>query len=137
MTNKSYIKYYSKALYQLLSRDSDDSIALTFLKTLKKRGHLRLTKSVLKSLEKKLISEKEKQILNIEIVNEWDDKKFGEIIEGEISNNNISYKEKVVKIVPEIVGGFRIRVGNTLIDRSYRKELIEIYENVTSDVNVK
>ena len=137
MTNKAYIKYYTEALYQLVSTDSGDNVATRFVGVLKKRGHLRLATSVLQSLDDKLRKEKEKNILYIEIANEWDDKKFMELIEKEVLYNNISYMEKVIKIVPEIVGGFRLRIGETFLDRSYRKKLFEIYKNITADVKVQ
>ena len=54
-----------------------------------------------------------------------DDKQLDAIIDL-ISNDNKNSYEVVEKVDPEIIGGFKLRVGDQQIDASISKELREL-----------
>jgi len=126
-------KKYAQALADLAKNKSSDEISvifLNFISLLKKRGHYSLLPKILKSLE----NIKQKKDLNaVEFIvssAKQEDKFKPKLVEFK---KYFSGEEKVkTKIDETIVGGFIIKSKNIIIDGSYKKALMSLYNKFTS-----
>jgi len=108
--------------YARVLRDVPERDVSAYLKKLmafmKSRGHLSLLPQVVRILEREPSGGNEPVAV---VAKESDAKKFAKEIAG----------ARVV-VDPRAVGGYTLRTGSTLIDKSFRSALIAIYQKTVS-----
>ena len=120
---------YAKALYDLMkdkSENEQDKLFSNFLKVLERNGHSKLLPRVLKSFEK--ISFQEKTDTSVDFV--VSDSKFEDKYKAQIKKYSKYFdkdQEVQTKTDSSIVGGFMIRSKNVVVDGSYKRSLVNLY----------
>lgn len=104
---------------------SDIKRLIAFMKS---RGHLSLLPQVVRILERDPIDESKPVAL---IAKEGDAKKFASEIREALSRLKVA-GEPTISVDPRIVGGYTLRAGSQLVDRSFRSALISIYQKTIS-----
>jgi len=94
---------------------------------MKARGHISLLREVVRVLER----EPREPKARITLARESDASKLKGPLADHLSRLGIGAGESVVSIDPDMVGGYRIKAGNTLVDRSFRSALVSIYQHTT------
>lgn len=127
---------YAEALYGALQgKNAKESSKITsrFLEVVRARGHAGLLRLIPHELEK--IAERKKNQEEVVLITadkkshaKWSHAYDHYRREGVIPD----VKEERHEIDPTIIGGFKIRTKNLLIDRSYHRALVELYRNITT-----
>jgi len=124
---------YAEALSEMTKNRSSDDVSLifsNFISVLKKNGHYKILPKILKSLEKLRMKEKENDIELVLAAADQEAKFRSKINEFQ------KYLEKDAKVVTKvdgtIVGGFIIRSKSVMIDMSYKKALMNLYNKFVS-----
>lgn len=99
------------------------SYATKVVAYMKKKGHTTLLSQVVRILER--MPKKEGGVLTV--ARKADAKKFHPHIE-QVGGQSDSVR---VVVDPSIVGGYIAQKGPTLLDASYRRALVQLYQNVT------
>ncbi len=119
---------YAQALYELVKNKSSDDINhifSNFISLLKKRGHFSLLPKILKAL--KITKQKEDlNVIELKLVSENEKEKFKSKINEfkDYLGDDLTVKTSLDKT---IIGGFVIKTKNILIDGSYKKALMNLY----------
>ncbi|MBI3671640.1 F0F1 ATP synthase subunit delta [Candidatus Azambacteria bacterium] len=122
---------YAKALYELAKDKTENEkkkLFLNFVGLLQKNGHHSLMGKILKSYEKISIEKNISDSVELVVA----DLKFKEQYKKEIKNNKEYIDAKAEMNVVEdgsIIGGFILRSKSVVIDGSYRKALLDLYNN--------
>jgi F-type H+-transporting ATPase subunit delta len=126
-------KKYAQALDDLTKNKSSDDVNIifsNFISVLKKKGHYTILPKILKSLENLKQREKSDNIEFIIASKEQEDKfkpRFDEF------KRYFSEKAKIKTEIDEtIIGGFIIKSKSIIIDGSYKKALMNLYNKFTS-----
>ncbi len=113
---------------QLISTASKEADVNTFLKKLfifmKSRGHLSLLSQVVRILERAEGSDT-KAVVSVRSAE--DAKKYSDSIAETLKTLQGEHSYKIVED-PRVVGGFSVRSGSQMIDKTFRKALISIYQ---------
>lgn len=115
----SLATYYA----HLLHTHGTASYASKVVAYMKKKGHTSLLPQVMRIVER--MPKKEGGILTV--ARKGDVKKFQSRIEQVGGNKNDTH----VVVDPSLVGGYIAQKGATLLDASYRRALVQLYQNVT------
>lgn len=96
---------------------------------MKSRGHLSLLPHVLRILDRE---PKEKNAAVVTVAKESDSKKFASRVKEALALLKAEDARAVTLVDPKAVGGFSVRAGGRLIDRTFRTGLVSIYKNAVS-----
>lgn len=122
---------YAKALH-LATKDVDSSAQkerfAQFLSVLKNRGHEALLPQILSVYERELEEKGKRTILTV--ASEKDAQKALKELESHKETFDLEHLETVVD--DSLIGGFVVRNQDTILDQSYRRALIGLYQKVTS-----
>ena len=112
----------------------------TVLSYMKVRGHLSLLPSVVRILERA----PERAYVSLTIAREHDAKKFERSIADSLAllgstsaspkTGHAGGEQPVTVIDPRIVGGYLVRFGSQVIDKSFRNALISLYKKTIHHV---
>lgn len=128
--------WYAEALYGALGGKSESDakkIFTRFRKVVSARGHERLLPFVAHELEKIATREKAKNEVLLVTANDKSQSKWTHAYDHYEKEGVIPKHAARRNVVDEtIVGGFQIRTKDTLIDGSYKKNLLELYRRITN-----
>lgn len=120
---------YAQALYHITKDKSEKDQKRffdNFIKVLKRDGHFSLLPKILKSLREIYLKEYKKD--NIDLI--VSDEKFKDKYKKEIKNYKkyIDLNQEITtKVDNAIVGGFIIHTKDVVVDGSYRRGLVNLY----------
>lgn len=131
-------QWYAEALYgalQGVAEESDSKKVLTrFRKVLSARGHDKLLPFISRELDKILLREKGKKEVVLVTADSKSKGKWAHAYDHYEKEGSIPKGALLREVIDEsIVGGFQIRMKDTLIDGSYKKSLLELYRSVTTN----
>ncbi len=124
-------KIYAKALYDLTKKargEKQEKIFNNFVNLLKSKGHYSLMPLIFKHL--KLLVEKDK-LDNIDLIvaKENDFEKYFK--KADNFKKHFYPKKEIKKVIDSsIVGGFIIKTKELMVDKSYKRSLINLYNNI-------
>ncbi len=120
---------YAQALYYIAKDKSEkeqEGFFDNFIKLLKRNGHLSLLPKILKNLNEISLKEHKKDKIDFIVSDEKFKDKYKEKIKDYKKYLNLK-QEVQTKVDDAIVGGFIIRTKDTIIDGSYRRGLVNLY----------
>lgn len=124
------VKHFAKASIALIIEGKNEDLVLANLrKELEKRGETKLYPQVLKEMVRTLEVEARKKRATITIARESDKKRLSKSIDRAITE--LGSPESNYIIDRTIIGGFIIRTRDSVLDRSYKHQLLSIYHEVT------
>jgi F0F1-type ATP synthase delta subunit len=95
---------------------------------LRSRGHQKLLPNIVHELEKRLTREQES--VKILFAREEDKIRYKENIQADLLEIAKEKEEQSQEIDEKLVGGYRVETKNILIDRSYKRALIDLYQKL-------
>jgi F0F1-type ATP synthase delta subunit len=122
---------YAQALEIALRKKSEDvqaQLVKNFLVILRSRGHQKLLPNIVHELEKRLTREQES--VKILFAREEDKIRYKENIQADLLEIAKEKEEQSQEIDEKLVGGYRVETKNILIDRSYKRALIDLYQKL-------
>lgn len=119
-------KEYAQALSESIKRGSDDAKLVDgLMKHLKEEGRMKLLPGILREL-KRLQARDAKLAPSVEVASEAE----GGAALAAASSAGITAPR--VSVNPSLIRGWRARSGSTLVDRSAKKALVDLYQKITN-----
>ncbi len=131
-------RYYAQALYDLALTEKGDEAKLIrqFVETVAGNGHAHMLPKILKSYER--IAEKEARKSTIEVTSAvpLSEENVLKLLKKEPFKNALtaSHKKVVRKTDDTLVGGVVVRTGRVRIDASYKRMLLDLYQNAIQNL---
>lgn len=123
---------YSKAAIELASSKLDITSVLTNLKALlQKRGELKLLPTVLKNMLRETTQYEKKHTPHVRLYDKDEIQKFRDLIDKELSEMDT---HSDIKLVTDstVIGGYSITTNQKSIDKTYKKQLLNVYHAVVN-----
>lgn len=119
-------KDYAIAVHQARMREgaTDESVVAGLVRHLKETGRMKLLPGIVREL-KKLEARAEKHAAILEVASERETS----AAEAALKEAGITPQHTIVNT--SLIRGWRVRAHGTLIDRSAKQSLIDIYQNIT------
>ncbi len=108
----------------------EDTLVRGLIETLRSRGHLRLVPGILRLLEADRASEREETLLTL--ARTGDRERLAKDIAKAATELGVSAEVAAVRTDETLVGGFTLSSGNRLLDRSYKRALVDLYRTLTA-----
>ena len=120
---------YAHALYDLQKdqKTSADVAVSKLIKLLKYKGHIKLLPSIAEEFEKIIDVSRDESTMSITCAKEEDFKIHRGELQEHLGHSGSEYTKEVID--ETIIGGFILRKGETIIDGSYKKKLLLLYQN--------
>jgi F0F1-type ATP synthase delta subunit len=120
---------YAHALYELQKGQglSADAAVSKLMKVLKGKGHVKLLPRIVAEFEKILDMGRNEDTITMTCAKEQDFKKYGEELKEHLGTTGSDFTKEVVD--DTIIGGFILQKGEIIIDGSYKKKLLLLYQN--------
>jgi len=117
---------YARVIRDTKREDRSADFLASLLGFMKAKGHMSLLPSVVRILER----EPERADVSVTVAREKDAKRFARSIEDSLKLLGTE-EEPAVSIDPRIVGGYAVRAGSRVLDRSFRSALVTLYRRAT------
>ncbi len=119
-------KEYAQALAESITQGADEKVlADGLIKHLKAEGRSKLLPGILREL-KRLDERAQKLAPSVEVASESESKEaLREAAEAGITAPHAT-------VNPSLIRGWRARAGGTLIDRSAKRALVDLYQRITN-----
>ena len=115
---------FAKAYAQIIrEKEGEAPFLKKLLDFMRAKGHLSLVPEIVRILEREPDT---KNVTKVVLARESDKKKFSHAIKEAVSEIGSGETEEVTD--PKIVGGYIVRGGGKVLDRSFRKALVDIYQ---------
>jgi len=116
---------YADALRNLSLKGADEGkLASNLLAHLAQTGRMKLLPAILRDLRTKELQNKAVEA-SVEVAREADAKK------ALAGAKEAGIEAVTASVNPSLLSGWRARSGGTLVDRSGKRQLIELYRNIT------
>ena len=125
----SLAKAYAHALYDLqkgVSLSSDAAVS-KLIKVLKNKGHIKLLPSIVSEYENILNTGRDKNTMSISCARESDFQKYEDQIKEHLGYIKAEFTEELLD--ETLVGGYVLQRGETVVDGSYKKKLLLLYQS--------
>ena len=127
---------YAKALHAALRihPNNEDVVLRQFVGTVVKNGHAHLFPKIMKSFARQTAKEESKETIEVVSALPMSESDVVALLKTEPYKQLLSARHKRVvrKTDQTIVGGAVVRAGSTRLDGSYKRALLDIYQNFTS-----
>ena len=115
---------YAKVIQDSEGKPNAKAFGDSLIAFMKTKGHMALLPQIVKILERA----PEKEVALVTVRDEADAKKYKKEIESALSDLGAQGSNRVV-IDKRLVGGYTVRAGGKLVDKSYRSALVNIYQD--------
>lgn len=123
---------YAEALWKTIVKGMDAKKAVhTLHEILVARGRTVLFPRIAKAFERIAARESNRTDITLHIAHNKDEHHAMSEAEKAIAHMNLGKKIANIKIDPDLIGGWRLESGEHLIDNSYKKHLLSIYNAAT------
>lgn len=128
----SLAEKYAQGLYNAATAESgkQNAAAKAFVEVLKRRGQLKLLRSVLSEYRKIAEAAARRQKAVVRIADERDGREFRKDIDCALQELGVTEAERVID--PHLIGGVRIETYGAMYDRTYRRALIDLFHRTIS-----
>lgn len=121
---------YAEALYQLTQDEKDSSkVVGNLIALLQKKGHMKLLPNILHSFEAKLAVGRDSQTLTFVCAREKDFEKFKNELTDHFEHADAKFTDQVID--DSIIGGYILKKDEVVVDASYKKKLLTLYQSAT------
>ena len=127
---------YAQALYLATENKTEEEIERIFqnlLRILKERGHSTLLTSITREYEKITERKEGHNELLIRVADSSDVDTFVSQIEKDTQTLKAGTLGKKVVVDDTLVGGYELRANGTRIDRTYKRSLLTLYNNLITN----
>jgi|GEM_PF-946737 len=119
--------HYINATLSLIQTGSDPQSVLDgLLKSMQSKGHERLYASVLRGVVRVLETKKDSTQATVVVAKEADVEKYASVIKETLTSLDAG-SDFSTKIDETIVGGVIVKSNNTVVDRSFKTALTNLY----------
>lgn len=119
-------KEYAQQLADSVARGTDEAkLVEGLVRHLKEEGRMKVLPGILREL-KVLQARNEKQAPSVEVATE------GERESAIAAAKAAGIDASIVSVNPSLIRGWRAREGGTLIDRSAKQALVDLYQKITN-----
>lgn len=123
--------HYIQATIELIQKGTDIQEVLTGLqRTMVDKGHMRLYGAVLRGVFRILETKKESLTATVTVAEEVAIAKYADAIKSALKVLEAS-DDYTVKVDPTIIGGVIVKNNNTIVDRSFKTALTNLYRAAT------
>lgn len=123
------IRRYAALIRDAIQNGASKDFVTSFLNYLKVRGHQSLLPAVLRRLERENVGTSD---VVVSLAKASDAKKFAPALASALSQLGAEKSEYRVVEDGALVGGYTVKAGGKIIDRSYRTALVTLYQNLTT-----
>lgn len=131
MRSKEYAQAFGEVLGDKEMKHGSE-YAQNLLRVIRYRGHQRLLPSIVTELETKVKEQGEVGVLTLTVARSEDEAVFQGAIEKDQKDFGFDDVEVQTVVDDSVIGGYRIESREHLIDRTYKKALLEMYQKMTS-----
>jgi F0F1-type ATP synthase delta subunit len=123
---------YAQALYQMLKEGMRPKEAVAKLRAvLRRQGRERLLSRIEHAFARIATRNEKKNTVTLSIARAKDKRKAQSAVKGLLKEMGISSKELAVEIDESLIGGWRLEGRERLVDASFKKDLLSLYNRVT------
>ena len=123
--------HYIQAVIELIKSGTDiQELHNGLKKSMERKGHMRLYGSVLRGTLRILETQTDHSKATVIVSEDTDIQKYASDITGALKKLG-AQDDFSTEIDPTIIGGVVIKHNNTLIDRSYKTTLTNLYRSIT------
>jgi len=123
---------YAQALWQLIEGGMSPQKALhAMVESLKARGREALLPRIARAFEKLAQREVQKNTVVVSVAREKDESPAKRAAKKLLEEIGADTKNIEVKIDESLIGGWRLEGGGMLVDRSFKKSLLGMYNHAT------
>lgn len=124
---------YAQALWQMVEKGVSPEKAVSSLKkVLEREGRAALLPKIGRSFARIAEKEQKKTGMTLYVGKEKDAKGAAQVAGSVMEALNVPTKEFDVKVDDSLIGGWRLEGSGILVDRSFKKQLLEMYNRATS-----
>lgn len=122
---------YAQALWKMVEDGMEPKKAVHALHAeLTKTGRASLMRRILRAFERIAERELRKEQATLTVAREHDERHAKSAVKEVLAELEVESKDLKTLIDDTIIGGWRLEAKGTLIDRSYKKQLMELYNRV-------
>jgi F0F1-type ATP synthase delta subunit len=124
---------YAQALWQMIEKGTQPKKALHMLvESLKVRGREALLPRIARAFERLAAREMKKNAVVMSVAHEKDASKAKREVKGLLEEIGADSKDIEIKLDESLIGGWRFEGRGTLVDTSFKKSLLEMYNHATT-----
>ncbi|MEK7647179.1 MAG: F0F1 ATP synthase subunit delta [Patescibacteria group bacterium] len=123
-------KYYAQALHKSLqgrNRESVDALFANFIAILRAKGHMSLLSYILKDFARIRGKEEKYNATRITVADKSAAKRYTEEAAEYAGQAGFEAKGAIIEEDLSLIGGFRAEKRDMILDRSFKRMLIELY----------
>ncbi len=121
-------RYYADALFRCKNENSVENL----FGVLKEKGHVKLLTSILSEYEKLVAKCAVEGVATLRVSRIEDADRALKVVESFMKEMSINKESLAVEEDPFITGGFVLRNSGREVDGSYRRRLVELYNQLIS-----
>jgi F0F1-type ATP synthase delta subunit len=123
---------YAQALWTTVERGATPAKAVGALRTtLERQGRLALLPKIGHAFRRIAERQQQRTGISLFVASEKDAKSAANAAAGAIEKLGAHAKEFDVKVDGSLIGGWRLEGAGILVDRSFKKQLLDMYQRVT------
>lgn len=116
---------YAEAIIKSALSTDVETVLPRIRAVLEKHGHGKLLESILRRVV--ILSQEKEKSVEFKVTKKNDTEHYRE----ELKRYGLTVPEDVVMVDESLIGGFFYRDGQRLLDRSYKRALINLYKEIT------
>ena len=123
---------YAQALWQLIQRGTAPKKAVEQLhENLQQKGRAALMPRIARAFARIAERDHGKNGITLTVAHEKDERSAKHAVKNTLDELKAAAKDVTVKIDPSLIGGWRLEGRETLVDASWKKSLLLIYNRAT------
>lgn len=107
-----------------------DATLARFTALLERRGHIRLLPRIARAVEHRLARTASRNTVVVRVASHDDAHSHKDAIAADIERLDAEQLTKKVLVDHNVVGGYEVRARGIALDRTYKRRLISLYENL-------
>ena len=123
---------YAQALWQMLEKRAKPKDAVTKLQAmLKRQGREALLPKIARAFARIAARESRKNTVTLSVAHTKDERGARTAVKGFLKEMNVSAKDVAVETDEDLIGGWRLEGRGRLVDASFKKHLLSLYNRAT------
>ena len=123
--------YIQATIEMIQSGTAVEAVFEGLQKSMQKKGHMRLYASVLRGVLRILETKKDVAVATVVVATDADVQKYADVIKTTLTSLEAG-EDFSTEIDETIIGGVIVKGNSTIVDRSYKTALTNLYRSTTS-----